>query len=282
MDASWFTSSSRCHAPTAHTARCILSSPDWALSLRSVIRLMATFDRQFGAEQPRRQPGRQPGPPIADGPDTAVKPAYWILASKTVMNQSNFANLANLAGSDGYDRLDRFDLHRVNLKYRETLQDIIQFGANLHLAYTSYQPMVVVLHGLDQIVDASHATLSVAPTHGLFGVDGNVGSGKKGGRSSRLSGSVEPLLCRALATVRDALDHHATRTGSPYVLCATLHGEDARIEPPRYFYFVSRWLEDLYECDRDGAVARLAFVGDGTGQTGGPCGLTPCRGTGIE
>ena len=219
---------------------------------------MATFERQFGAEQCRRRPS-EPG---NDGPGSTVQPAYWILASKTIMNQSNFTNAASVPAG--------FDLHRVNLKYRETLQDIIQFGANLHLAYTGYKPIVVVLHGLDQIVDASHATLSVAPMNGLYGASGKVGSGGKGSRSSRLSGSVEPLLCRALAIVRDALDHHAGRTGSPYVLCATLHGEDARSEPPRYFYFVSRWLEDLFECDRDGAVARVAFVvGDGTSGPGG-------------
>jgi hypothetical protein len=271
MDASWFSSSSRCHVPTALTARCILSSSDWASSLRSVLWLMATFERQFGAVQSSSQPGdRGPGAvsTVSTVPTVSpVHPVYWILASQTIMNQSNFATTASVPAG--------FDLHRINLKYRETLQDIIQFGANLHLAYTSYQPMVVVLHGLDQIVDASHAALSVAPMHGMFGAGGKGGSSGKGGRSSRLSGSVEPLLCRALAVLRDALDHHATRTGSPYVLCATLHGEDARSEPPRYFYFVSRWLEDLYECDRDGSVDRIELVvGDGPGRN---CGLAMPR-----
>ncbi len=258
MDASWFSfdSSARSHVPTALTARCILSSSDWALSLRSVMLLMANFERRFGAVQ---SGGLGVRGSVAR---PTVQPAYWILTSQTIMNQSNFARAASVPAG--------FDLHRVNLKYRETLQDIIQFAANLHLAYTGYQPMVVVLHGLDQVVDASLATLSVAPMNSLFGAGGKVGSGGKGGRSSRLSGTVEPLLCRAMAILRDALDHHAKRTGSPYVLCATLHGEDARSEPPRYFYFVSRWLEDLYECDRDGLVARIALAGgDGPAVPGG-------------
>ena len=269
MDASWFSASSRCHIPAAVTARCILASSDWALSLRAIMWLCANFERQFGGE------GSRPGP--GPGGPPAVLPAYWILTSQVIMNQSNFANAASFPAGFG------LDLHRVTLKYRETLQDIIQFAANFHLAYTGYQPIVVVLHGLDQIVDASYATLSVPTTGGgpyggsRGGSGGKMGSAFKGGRSSRLFQMVEPLLCRALAVLRDALEHHAKRTGSPYVLCATLHGEDAQSEPPRYYYFVSRWLEELFECNREGVVARIAFSGGDELGGGGQTFTTPQR-----
>ena len=75
-------------------------------------------------------------------------------------------------------------------------------------------------------------------------------------RNSNLFHVVEPMLCRALAVLRDGLEQHRKRTGSPYVLCASLWGEDAEKEPPGYYYIVKRWCDEkgLYVCGRDGVV----------------------------
>ena len=162
------------------------------------------------------------------------------------MNQSNFADVASMPTG--------VDLNRINLKYRETLAEILQFGANLHVAYGSaYQPIVVVLHGLDKIADASHSTHRGAarsvPTPPRA-------RGAHVTRNSNLFHVVEPMLCRALAVLRDGLEQHRKRTGSPYVLCASLWGEDAEKEPPGYYYIVKRWCDEkgLYVCGRDGVV----------------------------
>ena len=206
-DAGLFNQTQTPHA-TSHSRRCILATADWALSLRSLVWFFSNFDRGF----PR---------------DTPV--AYWILSSQSIMNQSNFADVHTVSSNFP----PAFDLNKINLKYRETLGDIIEFGASLHVAYgSSYQPLVVAIHGVDKIVDASYAL------------------------AARRRSKVEQQLCRALAVLRDGLDQHQKRTGSPYVLVATLWGENAEREPPGYYYIVKRWCggAGMFVCGSDGVV----------------------------
>jgi hypothetical protein len=242
LPVSWF------HAPSFSAAdslsggeplissRCLVSGSDLASLLAAVIRLCARFDASYGAEAT--------GASITG---RGAEPAYWILASQATMNQSDVARATGSCPS-----LRQEFLHRIHIKYRETLQDIIQFAANLHLEYTTYKPLVVVMHGLDKMTDASVA--SVVPV-------GPSGASHKG---NRLLQTVEPLLCRALAIMRDALEQHAARTGSPYIVCGTVYGEDAGSEPPRYYYIVSRWLEDVFVCHADGVVVKgVSPTGEG-------------------
>jgi hypothetical protein len=128
-------------------------------------------------------------------------------------------------------------VNKIQIKYVETLYDVIKLGSVLHLVMRqgmqgSERPCVVILHGLDTIVDASH---------GISSSLANLSSG--GGKNKQGRHVVESLLCRALAVVKDAVDN--TRGTCTSIVCATLWSECIE-DPPRYYFFVSRWLKNMY------------------------------------
>ena len=81
---------------------------------------------------------------------------------------------------------------RVCIKYVDSLYDVLKIASVLPLA--TKPPIMVLLHGLDAMIDASNKIIPAL-----------VSASSKGGQSHGRLVSVESLLCRTLATLTDAM-----------------------------------------------------------------------------
>lgn len=237
MDATWFSSPGEGtrqqshqvvadpnhHQNTPPLDTVLLTGSDWNALLQGVVNMCVSFD------------GNQQG-------DDDVY--YLVVTTRSMMH-----HMSSLTGASV--------VNRIQIKYVETLYDVIKLGSVLHLVMRqgSERPCVVILHGLDTLVDASH---------GISSSLASVSSG--GGRNKQGRHVVESLLCRALAVVVDAVEN--TRKTKRAIVCATLWSENVDT-PPRYFFFVSRWLKcmyGMYKSDEPGrewyhTVSKIEFDG---------------------
>jgi len=247
MDATWFSSSGDHtrhsqhqvvgdhhlnHSISSPLETVLLSGSDWNTLLQGVVNMCVSFDRE-----------QQGG----------VDDVYYMLVTTRSMMQHVSSLLDGVENGASV-------VNRIQIKYVETLYDVIKLGSVLQLVMRqgmqgSGRPCVVILHGLDTVVDASHGISA-----SLANLPGGSGRNKQGRHV------VESLLCRALAVVQDAIDN--TRGTCLSVLCATLWSECID-DPPRYFFFVSRWLKNMYgmyKCDERGkegyqGVSKVEFDG---------------------
>ncbi|WPT17661.1 hypothetical protein PSENEW3_00005663 [Picochlorum sp. SENEW3] len=186
----------------------VLCGSDWRVLLGLLVRVCQSYERKRG--------GRGE--------------LIWIITSKSIMKESD----SGIIGSMREGILDR-----VRIKYVETLYDVIRLGSALHMLEVQQygtMPRMILFHGLERIVDSSHAIIPRL-------------LGQRGGNENRAHSSavtVEILLCRALAIVADALTYHERYEDVP-VLGATCLSQSMQ-EPPRFYYVLKRWLHTMYGC----------------------------------
>ena len=113
--------------------------------------------------------------------------------------------LMGLDSSSGWKRTDNLNnsIHlaermknawsKIYIKYVETLYDVVKVGAVLHMAENG--PTVVVLHGLEKMMDGSN---KIMPSL----LSSFASSGRGGGQRVV---SVESLLCRGLGVMCNAM-----------------------------------------------------------------------------
>lgn len=188
----------------------LLTGSDWDALLQGVVNMCVSFDRE---QQ-----------------EVAEDDVYYLLVTTRPMMQHGSSLLGDMDD-------DASVVNRIQIKYVETLYDVIRLGSVLPLVMRQGQQgserhCVVILHGLDKIVDASHGISS-----SLANVSGAEGRNKQGRHG------VESLLCRTMAIMKDAVEN--TRRKGLSILCATLWSESMD-NPPRYYFFVSRWLKSMY------------------------------------
>lgn len=249
MDATWFSSAmehmdpnviddTECHRQklpesiSSSLETILAHGSDWNILLQGAVNMCVSFEKER-----QRSKGAGKGEDVDDT-------YYLLVTTRSMMQQMSpefFLSESGSGGSPEDAECRASVVNRIQIKYVETLQDIIRLGSVLHLMMRqgrgsenmgSTRPCVVVLHGLDRIVDASHgisSSLAVMP-----------GGGPRGKPSRYI---VELLLCRAMAIVKDAVENTSGNHSS--ILCATLWSECIE-DPPRYFFCVSRWLRVMY------------------------------------
>lgn len=186
----------------------VLCGPDWRVLLGLLVRVCQSFERA------RRGRGE----------------LIWIITSKGIMKESD----SGIIGSMREGILDR-----VRIKYVDTLYDVIRLGSALHMLEAQQHgamPRMILFHGLERIVDSSHAIIPRL----LGQCGGNMN------RAHSTSVTVEILLCRALAIVADALTYRERYEDIP-MLGATCLSQSMQ-EPPRFYYVLKRWLHTMYGC----------------------------------
>lgn len=127
---------------------------------------------------------------------------------------------------------------RIYIKYVETLYDVVTLGAVLQMAENG--PKVVLLHGLEKMMDGSNKILPSLLSSFASS------SGRGGGQRVV---SVESLLCRGLGVMCNAMEtvahNNNEKKRGKCMLMGTMFSSSLG-EPPRNYYLVKRWFEDMF------------------------------------